>query len=152
MINTYSKAYTEVFEIIKYLPKEEYNKIPKDKIEFYKENMDINYKFHINPSIDLEKQNISKEANAILITIFRDYFATDKQKESLKRLLSQNQQKLEQQKSQKYDSIELFNKPLMNKQNAKELQENFNETRLVEVKENYFVRFINFIKKIFKGY
>mgnify|MGYP007072994665 FL=1 len=36
MINTYSKAYTEVFEIIKYLPKEEYNKIPKDKIEFYK--------------------------------------------------------------------------------------------------------------------
>ena len=66
MINTYSKAYTEVFEIIKYLPKEEYNKIPKDKIEFYKENMDINYKFHINPSIDLEKQNISKEANAIL--------------------------------------------------------------------------------------
>ncbi len=152
MINTYSKAYTEVLEIIKYFPKEEYNKIPKDKIEFYKENMDINYKFHINPSIDLEKQNISKEANAILITIFRDYFATDKQKESLERLLSQNQQKLEQQKSQKYDSIELFNKPLMNKQNAKELQENFNETRLVEVKDNFFVRFINFIKKIFKGY
>ena len=58
MINTYSKAYTEVLEIIKYFPKEEYNKIPKDKIEFYKNNMDINYEFHIDPSIELEKQNI----------------------------------------------------------------------------------------------
>lgn len=149
MINTYSRAYTEVLEIIKYFPKEEYIKIPKDKIEFYKKNMDINYEFHIDPSIDLEKQNISKEANAILLTIFRDYFATDKQKESLKKLLNQNQQKLEQEKSQKYGPIELFNKPLMNK-NTTGIQENNNETRLVEVKENYFVKFINFIKKIFK--
>ena len=152
MINTYSKAYTEVLEIIKYFPKEEYIQIPKDKINFYKENMDINYKFHINPNIDLKKQNISKEANAILLTIFRDYFATDKQRELLKCLLNRNQQNLEQEKSKKYSSIELFNKPLMNCQNTIDIQENDNETRLVEVKENYFVRFINFIKKILKRF
>ena len=36
MINsTYSRAYTEVLEIIKYFPEEEYSKIPKEKIEFY---------------------------------------------------------------------------------------------------------------------
>ena len=149
MINTYSKAYTEVLEIIKYFPKEEYNKIPKDKIEFYKNNMDINYDFHIEPSIELEKQNISKEANAILVTIFRDYFANDKQKETLKKLLYQNQQKLEQEKSQKYGSIELFDKS-SNSKYTKEIQENVNETSLVEVKENYFIRFLNFIKNIFK--
>ena len=34
--NKYAKAYTEVLEIIKYFPEEEYNKIPKEKIEFYK--------------------------------------------------------------------------------------------------------------------
>lgn len=149
MINTYSKAYTEVLEIIKYFPKEEYNKIPKDKIEYYKNNMDIDYDFHIDPSIELEKQNISKEANAILVTIFRDYFATDKQKETLKKLLYQNQQKLEQKKSKKYGSIELSDKSSINKY-TKEKQKNVNETRLVEVKENYFVKFINFIKNIFK--
>ena len=38
--NTYAKAYTEVLEIIKYFPKEEYSKIPLKKIEFYKNNMD----------------------------------------------------------------------------------------------------------------
>ena len=41
MINSmYAKAYTEVLEIIKYFPEEEYVKIPKEKIEFYKNNMD----------------------------------------------------------------------------------------------------------------
>ena len=43
MNNNYSKAYTEVLEIIKYFPEEEYSKIPKEKIDFYKKNMDKNY-------------------------------------------------------------------------------------------------------------
>ena len=48
MINTiYAKAYTEVLEIIKHFPEEEYNKIPKEKIEFYKANRDKNYNFTI---------------------------------------------------------------------------------------------------------
>ena len=32
MTNTYAKAYTEVLEILKYFPHEEYLKIPKEKI------------------------------------------------------------------------------------------------------------------------
>ena len=34
--NIYAKAYKEVIEIIKYFPEKEYNKIPKEKIEYYK--------------------------------------------------------------------------------------------------------------------
>ena len=34
--NKYSRAYKEVLEIIQYFPEEEYNKIPKEKIDFYK--------------------------------------------------------------------------------------------------------------------
>ena len=63
--NTYAKAYTEILEIIKHFSEEDYSKIPEEKIEFYKKNMDVNYKFTINPEIDLSEQNISKEANAI---------------------------------------------------------------------------------------
>ena len=43
--NTYARAYTEILEIIKYFPKEEYAKIPKEKIEFYRKNMDTNYNY-----------------------------------------------------------------------------------------------------------
>lgn len=77
MVNsTYAKAYREVLEIIKHFSEEEYAKIPIEKIEFYKNNMDRNYNFTINPKIDLEKQSISKEANAIIVNLFRDYYAT----------------------------------------------------------------------------
>ena len=103
MTSAYKRAYTEVIEIIKYLPKEEYSKIPLDKINYFKENMDKEYKFKIDPNIELEKQNISREANAILLKLFNDYFATARQKEILNSLLKQNQQKLEMQKHEKYN-------------------------------------------------
>ena len=36
----YRKAYTEVLEVINKLSPEEYNKIPKEKIEYYTKNAD----------------------------------------------------------------------------------------------------------------
>ena len=108
MINTYAKAYTEVLEILKYFSEEEYSKITQEKINFYKNNMDKNYNYNINPNIDLSKQYISKEANAILITLFRDYFATESQKKTLNNFLNQNQNKLENIRREKYNSNNIF--------------------------------------------
>ena len=84
--NSYAKAYTEVLEIIRHFPKEEYFKIPIEEIEFYQKNMDKDYVFLINPEIDLSEQNISPEANAIIINLFRDYFATEVQKVKIKEI------------------------------------------------------------------
>ena len=49
--------------------------------------MDKSYKFRINPIINLANQNISDEANAIIIILFRDYFATEEQKIKIKEIL-----------------------------------------------------------------
>ncbi len=144
MINSkYAKAYVEVLEIIKYLPKEEYKKIPIEKIEFYKNNMDKNYKFTIDPKIDLSEQNISKETNAIIVNLYKDYYATDKQKVIIKNILELNEKKDEHQKREKYNSNDLFNK-----KKEKTLSESIQETALVEYKENFFIKFKNFIMKI----
>ena len=112
--------------------------------------MDKNYNFQIDPNIELEKQNISKEANAILVTLFNDYFATDRQKEVLNNLLKQNQQKLEIQKYEEYNTNNLFMQSTIKQQNTETLQENQKETSLVEIKDSFFTKFINFIKNIFK--
>ena len=90
----YRKAYTEVLEILSHFPSSEYSKIPPEKIEFYKKNMDKDYVYKINPEIDLSKQDISIEANAILVSLFRDYFATEKEKQVLNNLLNENQKRL----------------------------------------------------------
>lgn len=89
----YAKAYTEVLEILRYLPRNEYNKIAIERIKFFEANKDISYKFKIDPDMPLDKQNISIEANSIIIVLFRDYFATENQKEKLNVILKQNEYK-----------------------------------------------------------
>ena len=143
MINiAYAKAYTEVLEIIKYFPKEEYAKIPEEKIEFYKNNMDKDYNFKINPEIDLSEQSISPEANAIMINLFTDYYATEEQKIKIKNILDSNQQKEEQEKRERYNPDNIFK----NRNTENIIQ---NEVSLVEYKVSIFKRFINKIKSIF---
>ena len=144
-INNYAKAYKEVLEIIKYFPEEEYNKIPKEKIDFYKANMDNYYDFVIDPSIDLSKQNISTEANAIIVNLFLDYFATEEQKIKINEILDLNEQKAELKKREQYNPDNIFKS---NNSNIDEIQKNEQETALVEAKENFFVKFKNFIYRI----
>ena len=146
--NAYAKAYTEVLEIIKYFPKEEYSKIPLEKIEFYKNNRDKNYNFKINPEIDLNKQNISMETNAIMVNLFRDYFATEEQKLKIEKILDLNQEKEEQDKRKKYNPDNIFKKEKNIEDTDIKSQTNTN-TSLVEYKKSFFTKFKIFIFRIF---
>lgn len=144
MNNLYAKAYTEVLEIINHFSEDEYKKIPKEKIDFYEKHKDRKYNFKINPNIDLAEQNISRKANAILVSLFRDYFATAKQKEILKNLLQQNQEKLEKEKYLKYNPDNIFNKSNSNINDSKD------KVALVEIKnEVWYRKILNFFKRIF---
>ena len=144
MNNLYAKAYTEVLEIINHFSEDEYKKITKEKIDFYDKHKDRKYDFKINPNIDLAEQNISRKANAILVSLFRDYFATAKQKEILKNLLQQNQEKLEKEKYLKYNPDNIFNKSNSNINDSKD------KVALVEIKnEVWYRKILNFFKRIF---
>ena len=143
MINNkkYAKAYTEVIEIISHFPQKEYCKIPSEKIEFYKANMDKNYVFKVNPAIDLSKQNISKEANAIIIMLYKEYFATEEQKIKIDKILENNQIKKEHEKRDKYNTDEIFKR-------KKKIEKNNENMSVVEYKETFFVKFKNFIFRL----
>ena len=145
--NKYAKAYKEVLEIIKYFPEEEYNKIPKEKIEFYEMNKDQNYQFVINPNIDLLEQNISKEANAIIVTLFQDYFATEEQKEKIKEILELNEKKIEQERREQYNPNDIF-KEKVNTNKDNDITAN-NNLPIEVKKDNFFRRFIDYIKNLF---
>jgi len=149
MINsTYARAYTEVLEIIRHFPEEELSKIPVEKIEFYKNNMDKNYIFRINPEIDLAEQNISPEANAIIVTLFRDYYATNEQKLRIKEILNLNQIQEEDEKRKKYNPDDIFKKVSKEKNVNNDKLTEYNNTALIEYKEPFFIRFKNFIFRL----
>lgn len=104
----YAKSYVEVLEIISFFSDEDYSKIPKEKIEFYEKNKDKDYVFKYDPEKSMKSQNVSKEAKAILLNLFNQYFATEKQKEKLMRMLIENEQKLEEEKRKKYNFSDIF--------------------------------------------
>ena len=140
--NIYARAYTEVLEILKHFPDEEYKKIPIEKINFYKSHMDKNYKFTINPEMELANQNISKEANAIIVTLFRNYFATEEQKVKIKEILDLNQKKEEIEKRKNYNPDDIFKNNRQLNKNSEILD---TSTQLVEYKEPFFIRLKKFI-------
>ena len=100
MVNEYSRNYTEVLEILKYIPIDEYNKIPKQKIEFYEKYKDRSYKYEYNFN------SISKNTKWILTNLYKDYIANEK--ELINSILNLNWQKKEYEKRKLYNPNSIF--------------------------------------------
>lgn len=70
-------AYSQVLEILKYMPKSDVEKIPKDVLEAMQKSKRFDYKFKYDVEKTLSEQNVSKVAKTILAVFYRDYFASD---------------------------------------------------------------------------
>lgn len=79
----YANAYSEVLEILKYIPIKDYDKIPKNRINLFKTYANKDYAFCYNTTKTLDEQNVSKIAKGIIAILFRDYWATEIQKEKI---------------------------------------------------------------------
>lgn len=78
--NTYPNALKEVSDILENTDEELLNRLPENFIEFIHENMNTNYKSNIDFNVDIDKQNLLYETSAILSLIYRNYWATDEEK------------------------------------------------------------------------
>lgn len=145
----YAIAYKEVFEILKYIPNADYNKIPREKIELYKTMQDKSYNFKYDPSKTLDEQNVSKRAKAIIGLLFRDYWATDIQREKILAKQKYERQRIEEEKAQNYQYEDLFKKNRTEIQQT-EVKADVENVSLVEYKESVFTKILNKIKSIFK--
>ena len=75
-------AYKEIYEILKIFPKELVDKVPKEKIEFFYNNMDKNYNYEITKET-FDEITMLEETVAIFTILFRDYWSTDEQKKKI---------------------------------------------------------------------
>lgn len=151
MKENYPKAYTEVLEILKYMQKEDVNKIPTEMIEMFENKKDKSYLFNVKENDDFADLNILDETEAIFVNIFRDYWATSEQKKKIIEKQNYDKSIIEKEKMEKYNPDNIFKQSEILKNNI-DIIENKKETSLVEIKESLFIKFINFIKNIFKRY
>ena len=78
MIDNYPKAYKEVYDILKNIPKEDLEKIPENVLKTIEEKKDDNYNFEFSGNI--ENQELLKETRALLATIYKNYWANTEEK------------------------------------------------------------------------
>lgn len=145
MEENYAKAYKEVIEILKYMPKDSVNKIPTDLLDTFKKNMDKNYEFKVDISKNLEEQNILEETRAIFANIYRDYWATPYEKDIIQRKEKFDRQKNEGNKKSKYNYDDLFKK-----RNNESCIVEINDNLPIIVKKGLCDKILNFIKRILK--
>jgi len=141
MSNNYSKAYVEVLEILKYIPREDLEKVPKDIIYTLENCADKEYIFKINKSVPFEEQNLMEETKDILANFFRDYWATDFQREQI--LIKEKQDEYELEKNKiKINYDELFKN--------KKIEEKPKTELTVIPEKKWYEKFLDYMKKIFK--
>lgn len=146
----YDKAYAEVIEILNYIPSEAYRKIPKTYIKYMEENSDENSSFVYNIALPFEKQNISEAAKDILGMIFRLFIISQEKKDEFNSKDKEDKNNEEREKRIKYNPDNLFkNRNIQECANKKSNNDQINS--LIKIKkENFFTKFINIVKKIFK--
>lgn len=144
MEDNYTKAYKEVMEILKFVPQDSVNKIPKTMLEVFKTKMDKDWKFTVNIDKSFEEQDLLDETKAIFANIFRDYWATPYQKERIMAKEKYDRQKIEKEKLEKYNPNDLFKKTKTNEEKAE-----ISNLPIEVKKEKFYEKIINFFKKIF---
>ena len=150
----YANAYTEVLDILKYISKEDYEKIPKSKIKVFEENSNKNYSFKYDVDKTLEEQNVSEIARMIIAILCRDYWTTNeqryiiikKQREAREEQERQIRERIEQNRQIKEDSLKVIDVS-----SDLDLDLDYSRGTNLEIykEENIFKRIISKIKEIF---
>ena len=148
----YDKRLSEVSVILNHMSKDNYNKIPKDVIEGIEKNKDKNYVWIYDEKKELKDQNINRDTIAILTYLNMQYILNEKQKEYVKKILIDNQNKVEEEKNKKYNASTLFEKQESEKidiNKDKENNENKNISVVKKEKNSFIKRLLDKIKKFF---
>lgn len=134
-----SKRFTEVYEILKYLPKIDFEKIPKDILNFIIENKDNNYNWEIDKTKKIYEQELNTDTVAILSYINMEFLVTDEQKQYLKKLYNYYENKKENEKKENLNYNDIFPK-------AEKIKNN----KIIEYhKKNFWTIILKKIKSIF---
>ncbi len=142
----YANAYTEVLEILRYISVEDYNKIPKNKIELFETNANADYHFAYTPEKTLNEQNVSTIAKGIIAILFRDYWATDIQKEKIVTKQNYDRRNIEKQKIE-FNPNDIFNiKSVSDFKEPSNRNDIYNSNLPIEVKKP------NWLKKIIRKF
>lgn len=82
--------------------------IQKEKLNLYINKRDKTYNYKVDKTKPFEQQQMLEKTKAVFANIFRDYWATDYQKERIKAKERYDREKIEEEKRKKYNPDNIF--------------------------------------------
>lgn len=143
----YRNSFKEVYEILENTENELLAKIPTKFMNFIKENMNENYKTNIQQDVDIDKQLLLKETEAVLSLIYRSYWATGEEKQEFATKDQQEFIKKGEKKKEQYQGKDIY-QVFEERKNINKITIDNNLT--VIKKENFIKKFFNKILNILK--
>lgn len=134
------EAYSEVYAILNLMSWNSINKIPERIWENIENKRDKEKVIEIN---NIEEYQASEQANKLLAVLYKNYFATDEEKEVIQAKEKILYQKEQEELREKYNPDNLFK----NKVSKVETVEN--SVAMVEYKESIFTKIKNWFKRTF---
>ena len=146
---SYIKAYTEVNCLLEYLPQSYIDKLPKKLIELIQNQSNEQYNINIDTNKSLLEQEFSQKTKDLIAVIKYNYWSTDEEKQQLKQIFYENENKYQKELLEKYNPNDIFKK----KESKTEMPQQEvieNNVQMVVYKESIFTRFFNKIKNLFR--
>lgn len=148
MNNEYAEALTEVDMILKIMPNEIINKIPKKIHKFISDNKSNTFESKAIDSIYINESKLKDETKDFLSLIYRSYICDEETKQEL-----EEQERIEileynKKLNEKYNSDNLFKKVIQQEANVEKVITN--KVAMTQYKESLFKQIWNKIINIFK--
>lgn len=140
-------AYAEIISFINLLPQDKQEKIPKNIIEYFKEEMDKDSKRELTTDIPLENQNLKNATWDLIAILYLKYLCEDEEeKKELEQIYAENERTYREEIKEKYNPKKI----LENREKKNTEQQDEVKNLPIEVKkENFIKKIIKFINKLF---
>ncbi len=140
-------AYAEIISFINLLPQDKQEKIPKNIIEYFKEEMDKDSKRELTTDISLENQNLKNATWDLIAILYLKYLCEDEEeKKELEQIYAENERKYREEIKEKYNPEKILEN--RGKKNT-EQQDEVKNLPIEIKKENFIQKIIKFINKLF---
>jgi hypothetical protein len=143
-----NKVFSESYQVLDMLNEETKVKIPSEIWSLLELNSDKSLYFDYNKDVSLDKQPMSRETKALLISIYRDYLCDEQTKKEINATLTKNANSRSSTVGDETNIINLIdikyaNEGLKAKEESKDLA-------IIE-KQSLISKIFAKIKKLFKG-
>lgn len=115
-----SNSAKELITILNFLPKEYFEKIPNQEIQYLKNIKNDEYSVNIQNVEDINRNNVSRETKKYLAYIFIHYLANEEEKREYEIIMKENEKRYEKELREKYNVENIFKD---RKQNGNFVQE-----------------------------